>query len=974
MCKTAYISLAAFVVLFSSLAIYQFTKTNLDDKKKSVSLRLQHNEEKEEGGYKRWLYEWKMLHDPATGTIPRDIRQKENALLTTIQNRQRAVGFRQTINNTYTAAGPSQNGGRTRAVAYDMRNNNVMLAGGISGGIFRSTNGGATWSYVNVDTSLMRNISCFAQDPRPGSQDTWYAGTGELLGASAGYPTFPIATGNGILKSTDNGLTWSKVSITAGTRNKEQLDNIFDIIFNIQVDNRGYVFFATLNYIFVSLDGFAAPSGSTFGYVLGIEDTDQSLAALATDIAISKDGTRFYAAFSGRNNNRDTVGVWTSNDGFNWRRIAGGRNGQADSVAGWKAYNPNLNNGTGWGRTVLSVAPNNANILYVMYENSLDASANQPEADLFQANLSTYNGTNPATVTWSVNRSSNLSANRIRPLNEGGGSSQSRIELQGGYNMLLAVHPTNSNLVIAGGVNLYKSNDGFATPGTFIGGLTSTTYDDPDLTSHVDFHSFAFHPGTPNRLVTGHDGGMNVTNDITTTIVSWSNLNNQYQTLQYYHVAIDPAPGSLTFAGGAQDNSTTFRDSKSLLSPFFSSPRTGNNQYVLIGGDGGSVGLSASSSTSQVLYGSAQEGDVYRITINNPNVPQLSANIKPVVNSSFPSSEFITYFHLDPDNTNTIYYAGQNTLWRTNNAPLVTSSTSGGSTGWTQMTGVSNALTGSIFSLATSRGAYATNNSYLFIGTENGKIYRLQNPKDGAASTAPVDISPSTGMTNESLVRDIAVNPRNPDTVLAVVSNYGVASAFWTGNARSASPTWQLVEGNISLTSFRSAAIVVTATGVEYYVGTSIGLFSTTAINGASTNWALEGPPMLQGAIINDMDLRTADNTLLIGTHGNGMFYANIGNVATSVPDVITNDKRFITSVFPTIANDDIYFRKGDLTGIQTINIRITSTNGQVVAQQRQSYQNGSVSTRKLAGGNYVLEIWSDDRKYKHVQQFVKSK
>ena len=27
-----------------------------------------------------------------------------------------------------------------------------------------------------------------------------------------------------------------------------------------------------------------------------------------------------------------------------------------------------------------------------------------------------------------------------------------------------------------------------------------------------------------------------------------------------------------------------------------------------------------------------------------------------------------------------------------------------------------------------------------------------------------------------------------------------------------------------------------------------------------------------------------------------------------------------------------------------------------------------------LASGNYVLEIWSDDRKYKHVQQFVKSK
>ncbi len=973
--KTAYISLAAVGVLFLSLAIYQFTKTDVADKKKAASLRLVHDEEKEEGGYKRWLYEWKMLHDPATGTIPRGIRQKEIALLTSIQNKQRGAGFRQTINNTYTAAGPSRNGGRTRALAYDMRNNNVMLAAGISGGIFRSTDGGSNWSYVSIDTSLARNVSCFAQDPRPGFQDTWYAGTGELLGASAAYstPPFGVATGNGILKSTNNGVTWSRVNITAGTTNKEILDNIFDMIFNIQVDNRGYVYFATFNYIFVSLDGFAAPSSSTFGYLLGIENTNQNLAAMATDIAISKDGSRYYACFSGRNNNRDTVGVWTSTDGFNWRRIAGGRNGQPDSVAGWKAYNPSLSGGTGWGRTVLSIAPSNANVLYVMYENSLDASGSQPEADLYRADLSGYNGTNPATVSWSANRGANLRASRIRPANEGGGTSQSYMELQGGYNMLLAVHPTNPNLVVAGGVNLYRSTDAFATQGTFIGGLTSTTYSDPGLTSHVDFHSFAFQPGYPNRLVTGHDGGLNITYDITATTVSWSNLNNQYQTLQYYHVAIDPTPGSLTFAGGAQDNSTTYRDSKNLLNGSGLPPRAeANDHYVLIGGDGGAVGLTASS-TTQHLYASIQEGDLYRLFANGGFSTLTQTPISP---AGSPGSEFVTYFLLDPDNTNTIYYAGQNTLWRTTTATTVSANS-----GWTQMTGVSNALTGSIFSLATSRGAYATNNSYLFIGTENGKIYRLQNPKDGAASTAPVDISPiqnnltpNAAMTSQSLVRDIAVNPRNPDTVLAVVSNYGVASAFWTGNARSASPTWQIVEGNISLTSFRSCEIVVTSTGVEYYVGTSIGLFSTTAINGGSTNWTMEGPPVLQGAIISDMDLRTADNTLLIGTHGNGMFYANIGNVATSVPDVITNDKRFITSVFPTIATDDIYFRKGDLTGIQTINIRITSTNGQVVAQQRQSYQNGSVSTRKLASGNYVLEIWSDDRKYKHVQQFVKSK
>lgn len=270
--KTAYLIITATVVLISSLAIYQISKTDVPNSKVSTGLFAERGDEKEEGGYKRWLYEWKMLHDPATGEIPRGIRQKENALLNAIQRKQKMAGFRQTINNSYTAAGPSQNGGRTRALAYDIRNNNIMLAGGISGGIFRSTDAGSTWNHVTTDTSMLRNVSCLAQDPRPGFQDIWYAGTGELLGASAGYPSFSIATGNGILKSTNNGLTWSKVSITAGSTYKEILDNVFDMIFNIQVDNRGHVYFATFNYIFVSTDGFTAPGSSTFGFVLGVND------------------------------------------------------------------------------------------------------------------------------------------------------------------------------------------------------------------------------------------------------------------------------------------------------------------------------------------------------------------------------------------------------------------------------------------------------------------------------------------------------------------------------------------------------------------------------------------------------------------------------------------------------------------------------------------------------------------------------
>ncbi|NCU04287.1 MAG: T9SS type A sorting domain-containing protein, partial [Chitinophagaceae bacterium] len=759
----------------------------------------------------------------------------------------------------------------------------------------------------------------------------------------------------------NNGQTWTKLpsSIDQNPTENGFVDDVFDMIFNIKVDNNGHVYAAVLSAILRSTNG-----GDTWGGVLfelsGLSTPNTPLASLITDIAISKPGVtpvRYYASFTGRSIDSDTAGVWVSTNGnyAAWTKIGG-----PGLVPDWKSYNNTISGGNytaGWGKTVLAVAPNNSNILYVMYQNALSASASQPEADLFRANLSNF-----PTVTWSTNRSANLSALR-------NGTTNSYMETQDGYNMLLAVHPTNEDFVIAGGVNLYKSTNAFASPGTFIGGLTSSTYSDPDLSSHVDFHSFSFHPSTPNRFVAGHDGGLQFTNDITASTVQWSSLNNQYQTLQYYHVAIDPTPGSLTFAGGAQDNSTTYRDSKGLLSAFsfLPLPTESNDHYVLVAGDGGSVGLTPSS-TSQVMYASVQEGDVYRFFANGASSGYTPSAISP---SGSPGSEFITYFHLDPDNTNIMYYAGLNTLWRTSNVASVTA------TGWTQLTGVSNIIQSgnSIFSLATSRGTY-NGNSVLYIGTSNGKIYRLNNPRDVVASTAPVDISPLSflGMTGQSLVRDIAVNPRNPDTVLAVVSNYGVTSAFWTGNALSASPTWQAVEGNISTASFRSCAIVTTSTGVEYYVGTSIGLFSTTTMNANLTSWQLEGPAVLQGAIVNDLALRTADNTLLIGTHGNGMFYTNIGNVPTSVPDVIVNDKRFINSVFPTVTTSDLYFRTGTITGIKTINIRVTNMSGQVLMQRTQAYQNGSVQLSALSTGSYLVEIISDDRKYKHVQQFVKTR
>jgi hypothetical protein len=176
----------------------------------------------------------------------------------------------------------------------------------------------------------------------------------------------------------------------------------------------------------------------------------------------------------------------------------------------------------------------------------------------------------------------------------------------------------------------------------------------------------------------------------------------------------------------------------------------------------------------------------------------------------------------DPDSTEHVYYNSKNKLYRTTSASTVTPST------WTELSGVGDNLPAN-HELSTMAVSKARNSvKYLYFGTDAGKVYRLDNASKAAVNAVPRDITP-TNMTAGSYVAGISINPRNPDTVMAVVSNYDAGAStinniFWTGNATSAAPTWQVIDGALGPVSSQSCAIILKTTGVEYYVGTSVGL------------------------------------------------------------------------------------------------------------------------------------------------------
>jgi hypothetical protein len=448
-----------------------------------------------------------------------------------------------------------------------------------------------------------------------------------------------------------------------------------------------------------------------------------------------------------------------------------------------------------------------------------------------------------------------------------------------------------------------------------------------------------------------------------------------YQTLQYYDVGIDPAGGSLNFIGGSQDNGTHFRNENNDLN-------VANEQIRILGGDGTTAAIGPISASDFTLYASSQQGTLYR-DITNDFQQITPSGITANPDGGF--GDFVTNFLLDPDNLQDLYYVNYNRLFRTTTASTVTPTT------WTELKGVStlinpsNGTNISIRGMAISRGPYATSH-VLYLGADNGRIYRLDNPRNATASTSPVNITPPL---LNGTVQDIAVNPNNDDEVIAIVSNYNTVSIWWTKNAKSASPSWKNAEGNLTLPSYRSCAIIVKKDAsnnptTEYYVGTSVGLYSvenlgTTLTAGGTPTWQREGGNILNYSIVQSLSYRPVDNVLLVGTHGNGMYYSIIGspnytpNLNTGINDPVLNDKNFIRAVYPTISANNISFKTGNMFTIKKISVQLYNLSGQQMINKETGYNDGSLDISRLSRGAYILSINSADGKYRHIQKIIKN-
>jgi photosystem II stability/assembly factor-like uncharacterized protein len=586
-----------------------------------------------------------------------------------------------TLIGNWTELGPTDAGGRMRAILIDPHDPQVMYAAAVSGGVFKSVNAGKVWTDTG-DAMANLDVSSLAFDP----DDTRviYAGTGEGYYREDVRGTALVIRGNGIFVSRDAGATWFQLSSTAG----DDFDFVNDLAVSPHDHLRMYA--ATRTGVWRSAD-----RGDSWTNVL-----PTTVKGGCLDLALRSD--------------TDGDFLFASCGTFEQATVY--RNRNAESAAAWESVltDPNM------GRTSLAIAPSNPNIIYAL------AASNAP-GDYYQGLLAVFRsdqGGDPGSWSERIRTdtatdyvSTLLLTNPIAALSpqcHTGGRDMSNL---GWHGNVIAVDPTNPDNVWAGGIDLFRSHDGGRTWQP-----VSAWWVSPSANSyvHADLHAIVFPPGfgeSNHAMYIGTDGGIYETDNAvaapaqpmnSVTIVCrgaadliFHTYNHGNASIQFYSGAATP-DGS-QYLGGAQDNGTIAGDAVSWQSIF--------------GGDGGYVAIDPSDpGTWYVEY---QYANLAR---------RLSdGTVRGAASGLSDDFVFVTPFTLNPNQPAQLWTGGRY-LWR--------SSDHGQS--WTRLTDAGQ-LNGQLSAIAIARG----NAGNIVAATTTGAIYR--NTATGTPSGAWPSTTPRPG-------------------------------------------------------------------------------------------------------------------------------------------------------------------------------------------------------------------------------------
>jgi photosystem II stability/assembly factor-like uncharacterized protein len=392
---------------------------------------------------------------------------------------------------------------------------------------------------------------------------------------------------------------------------------------------------------------------------------------------------------------------------------------------------------------------------------------------------------------------------------------------QAWYDLIMIVHPTDEDYVLAGGIDIHRTTDG-GTNWESISYWTGAcaTY------VHADQHAMVYRPGYNNEAIFGTDGGIFYCDDVGDNGNNFVSRNHDYNVTQYYACAAKNEPASNYFLAGAQDN--------------------GSQRFTQVG-------------INTTTDASGGDGAFCFIDQDNPDIQITSY----VYNYRYISTDGGGSF-----NTLTTDYSGSficpadydsqtNILYSSyEDDQLMISDI--GTSNYGTIEDIDSLGSNSASNIKVSP---YTNNT-IFVGTYGGEMYKISN-----ANTSPVSVNIDiNSYLPDGYISGIDIG-ESENHLLITYSNYGVTSVWETTDGGN---TWIDKEGNLPDMPIRWC-IFNPFDYNQALLATDVGVWSVDDLSSSSPLWE----PTVSGLSNVRCDMlkyRDADDLIAVATYGRGLF------------------------------------------------------------------------------------------------------
>jgi photosystem II stability/assembly factor-like uncharacterized protein len=908
------VSLVAIAVLAACTSSNRSTEVPYNPSEHTKEYKLEQGSESDPEARDKWF--WAQRAYPAA-TIPVEVHRRavmqEHARTRALADGDAAwtnLGPAPLLDIPYGAGSAQNSSGRALALAIHPSDPRMLLLGTAQGGIWKSTDRGATWRTVGEQAlpTLAVNVIRYS----PSDANVVFAGTGEPNGGGAIY-------GAGLMRSGDGGETWELLP-NRGAGWDFNFSAISGLQFDARDPNTLYVTTATIvpvinvffrtppempqTGLFKSTDGgrswtlLRAAKRHTVGTSLnvGFMDLEYGGAAAPDRMYVSE----YYG------------GILRSDDaGATWRYVTPLKsNGYgafpADvphisyTTTASRRYLllnrlPHPSNEIDFRRPEIALSASNPQVVYAGYD--------APNLRLDFDNNGVFDAVRDRRFTTSLLFKSVDGGETWRWLGTRHDGIPDYCGSQCTYDNTINVHPTNPDDVLIGGFPNYARYAGepFANPARLLDmpwrGMIYRTHDggtswtditphctrlspesvridsglpvypcqaiDPSKVIHPDIHAIVRGPN--EEIYVANDGGIyrgaipkgtpggrrrssttKPEEALAGSVYHWENLNNNLSTLQFYRIASHPTDPNILL-GGMQDNSCGYWNGET---------------WEGWGGGDGTVAFFDPLDPKYVYLGS--QFAVHRHDGKGTKAFTTAAGWRTVFQGEEFTGEgettsFVPVFALDPVVPSITYGASDRAIYRsttrgTNNARL----------------GPSTATTDGI---PTTIAVSPVDHNIVWAATDRGAIYRYTIAANGTTTVARVD-----GSLPDRYVTRIVAGHDSENTVYAVFNGYNANTPTTPGKvfmSTDRGATWQNVSGNLP-------DIPVTAIALDpqdanrMWISTDAAVYST---RDRGKTWESERRNMPVVAVI-DLDYNAKTGNLVAATFGRGVWRMRVASGA----------------------------------------------------------------------------------------------